>query len=27
MGILRKSFAAAREDGPAGVVGYLAVFM
>ncbi|MBU9490968.1 hypothetical protein [Burkholderia multivorans] len=27
MGILRKSFAAAREEGPAGVVGYLAVFI
>ncbi|QPN28213.1 hypothetical protein I5770_13740 [Brucella sp. BO2] len=27
MGILRKSFAAAREEGSAGVVGYLAVFI
>ncbi|ELQ15700.1 hypothetical protein [Xanthomonas translucens] len=27
MGILRKSFSAAREEGPAGVIGYLAVFI
>ncbi|HHJ1218821.1 TPA: hypothetical protein ACQFLL_003636 [Proteus mirabilis] len=27
MGILRQSFAAAREEGPAGVIGYLAVFI
>ncbi|AYW64793.1 hypothetical protein ACUHM0_000284 [Pseudomonas aeruginosa] len=27
MGILRQSFAAAREEGSAGVVGYLAVFI
>ncbi|HBO4723075.1 TPA: hypothetical protein L4V16_001294 [Pseudomonas aeruginosa] len=27
MGVLGKSFAAAREEGPVGVVGYLAVFV